>query len=214
MKNQQLHNCWHNWPVKIYFYYKLIYMANFLTAFSITMANEGGYSNNPNDRGGETYAGIASNFWPKWQGWPIVHQIIAQKPASLNSALRANTQLQSFVQSFYKTNFWDVLSLDLLNLQQSANQLFDTGVNMGSGVAAKFLQEAVNAVKPNTLIVDGQVGHQTIAAANSFTDEDLYNQICILRKNRYLAIIAANPSQAVFEKGWLSRITPFDTSKA
>lgn len=189
-------------------------MANFLTAFNITMANEGGYSNNPNDHGGETYAGIASNYWPKWQGWPIVHEVLAQKPANLNAALRANSQLQSFVQAFYKANFWDVMSLDALTLQQSANQLFDTGVNMGSGIAAKFLQEAVNAVKPNTLTVDGQVGRLTIAAANALTDEALYNQICALRRERYMAIIAANPSQAVFEKGWLARITPFDTSNA
>jgi len=189
-------------------------MANFQQAFNITMGNEGGYSNNPNDHGGETYAGIASNYWPQWQGWPIVHQIIASKPANLNVALQANVQLQADVEAFYKANFWDVLSLDSLNLQQSANQLFDSGVNMGTGVAAKFLQEAINALTPNAVTVDGQVGHLTIAAANAHTDEALYNQICALRKARYMAIIAANPSQAVFEKGWLNRITPFNTSLA
>ncbi|WP_207429032.1 glycoside hydrolase family 108 protein [Pedobacter sp. SYSU D00535] len=187
-------------------------MANFITAFHITMTNEGGYSNNPNDRGGETYAGIASNFWPKWPGWPIVRQIVAQKPANLNTALRTNAQLQTFVEDFYKKNFWDDLSLDALNHQQSANQLFDTSVNMGSGIGAKFLQQAVNALKPNTLVVDGQVGAKTIAAANACTDEALYNEICALRKARYMAIIAANPALAVFEKGWLSRITPFNSS--
>lgn len=37
-------------------------MAIFNSAFKITMGNEGGYANNPDDSGGETYAGIARNF--------------------------------------------------------------------------------------------------------------------------------------------------------
>lgn len=185
-------------------------MAIFLNAFKITMGNEGGYANNPNDSGGETYAGIAHNYWPNWQGWPIVHATLAQKPANLNSALAANAALQTQVQAFYKANFWDVLSLDSLNSQQTANQLFDTGVNMGTGIAGRFLQQAVNALTPGKLTVDGQVGPLTIAAANACNAQALYNQLIGLRKQRYLNIIAANPSQAQFERSWMSRLTPWN----
>lgn len=187
-------------------------MANFINAFQITMGNEGGYANNPNDSGGETYAGVARNYWPKWSGWPIVDSIVAQKPANLNTALKANASLQTAVQSFYKANFWDVLSLDSLNSQQTANQLFDTGVNMGTGIAGRFLQQAINAVIPGKVTVDGVVGPLTIAAANAENTQALYNQIIGLRKQRYLNIIAANPSQAQFERSWMSRLTPYNPS--
>jgi lysozyme family protein len=40
-------------------------MTDFNQAFKITMNNEGGFSDNVNDRGGETWRGIARNFWPK-----------------------------------------------------------------------------------------------------------------------------------------------------
>ncbi|MCJ8211584.1 hypothetical protein MUY27_17835 [Mucilaginibacter sp. RS28] len=185
-------------------------MAQFPTAFHLTMGNEGGYANNPNDHGGETYAGVARNFWPKWSGWQYVDAIVSQHPASLNAALAASAPLQAAVASFYQANFWDTLSLTSLNSQQLANQLFDAAVNMGTGIAGKFLQQAVNAVAPGTLTVDGQVGPLTIAAANKQNIESLYNQVISLRRARYLAIIQANPSQAQFRNSWMSRLTPFN----
>lgn len=184
-------------------------MAIFKQAFAITMSNEGGYSNNPNDRGGETWKGVARKFWPKWTGWAIVDQIKSGHPVQLNAALFADPNLQLLVLSFYKANFWDTESLDSLNSQQIANQLFDTAVNMGTGITSKFLQKAVNTITPNSLVVDGQIGPKTIAAANALSSETLYNAISTLRKQRYEQIIAANPSQAIFKNSWFSRIKPY-----
>ena len=44
-------------------------MADFKVAFAKTIRFEGGYVNHKADKGGETYKGIARNFWPKWKGW-------------------------------------------------------------------------------------------------------------------------------------------------
>ena len=41
-------------------------MAEFSEAFTQTAAHEGGYSNDPLDRGGETYRGIARVHHPDW----------------------------------------------------------------------------------------------------------------------------------------------------
>lgn len=184
-------------------------MAQFILAYQITMHNEGGYANNPNDSGGETYAGIAKNYWPSWPGWPTVDSAVAANIHTVNQTLAANSSLQAMVQAFYKTNFWDPIALDQINDQQVGNQLFDTGVNMGVGIGSRFLQQAVNVLKPGTLTVDGQVGPLTISAANSLNGQALYNAICQLRKARYEAIIAANPSQEQFRNSWFSRMPPY-----
>ena len=185
-------------------------MTDFNQAYAITMNNEGGYANDPNDHGGETWRGIARNFWPSWQGWSIVDNIKSQAPPSLNRALGANTQLEQLVLGFYKAEFWDCLSLSLLDNQQIADQLFDVSVNMGTGTAAKMLQEAINTYRNNSLTVDEKVGPLTITAANKLDAESLYNSINSLRKERYEGIIADNPSQAVFRNSWFSRIKPFN----
>ncbi|OKS87328.1 hypothetical protein RG47T_2789 [Mucilaginibacter polytrichastri] len=175
------------------------------------MGNEGGYANNPNDHSGETYKGIVKKYWPNWPGWAIVDGTIAAHPPSINQALHGNAQLQTQVQTFYKTNFWNTESLDYIDDQQIANQLFDTAVNMGTGVASLFLQEGVNMLSPGKLLVDGQIGPLSIAAANAADPEDLYNAICQLRRAKYEAIIQHNPSQQRFASSWFSRITPYQT---
>jgi lysozyme family protein len=184
-------------------------MADFNQAYKITMANEGGYCNVPQDHGGETWRGIARNYWPNWPGWQIVDKIKSGHPASLNAALAADGPLESLVLSFYKANYWDCLSLDSLTCQQIANQLFDAAVNMGTVTAAKFLQNAINTFAGNSIVIDGKVGIRTIEAANALDAQSLYNKINDLRKERYGQIIAADPSQDKFKNSWLSRIKPF-----
>jgi type VI secretion system secreted protein VgrG len=39
---------------------------NFLKAFNTTMTFEGGYANDPDDAGGETYMGISRRYHPDW----------------------------------------------------------------------------------------------------------------------------------------------------
>jgi lysozyme family protein len=184
-------------------------MAAFEQAFKITMKNEGGYSNNPLDDGGETWRGVARHFWPEWQGWKIVDEIKNGNPASLDAALAADTTLEAHVLAFYRANFWQTGSLDLIDDQAVANQLFDAAVNMGAGAGAKFLQAGVNLLSPGTLVVDGKIGKLSIASANARNGEELYNAICTIRKQRYEHLIAANQVQAVFRKSWFGRMPPY-----
>jgi lysozyme family protein len=178
-------------------------MANFSISFNLTMGAEGGYANNPNDSGGETYRGVARNYNPNWSGWAIVDSIKATNPPSLNAALGANAQLQSDIQSFYITNYWNANSTGSINDQQIANQVFDTSVNMGTGRGAQFLQQAAGVT------VDRIIGPQTLATVNAADPETLYNAFIALRKQFYLNIIANNPSQAQFKNSWFSRLWPY-----
>jgi lysozyme family protein len=178
-------------------------MANFDEAFQLTMKSEGGYANNPHDTGGETYKGISRKNNPSWSGWHTIDSVKAAHPASLNTALAQQAELQVQIKHFYQVNYWDVNQTGGIHDQQLANQVFDTAVNCGTGSAAKFLQQAAG-VK-----VDLQVGPVTLAAVNSADAKTVYSKFIGFRKQYYEHIIANNPSQQQFRASWFSRLPDY-----
>lgn len=187
-------------------------MVKFSEAEKITGINEGGYANDPDDNGGETWAGIARKFWANWAGWKKIDAIKHTKGATaaiINKYAKADATLQAQVSTFYKTNFWDVNNLDLINDQQLANNVYDFGVNSGTGRAAKFLQQAANDTTMVKLTVDGAIGPQTIKAINGLNSAELYHNFNARREAFYRSI--AKGSQAKFLSSWLSRIKPYKT---
>jgi lysozyme family protein len=180
-------------------------MANFNEAEHLTGINEGGYSNNQSDHGGETYAGISRNNWPNWQGWyhiDSIKNIHGTDDGTINQWAKQDLILQSLVYSFYKTNFWDVNKLDQLNDQQLADSCYDFGVNSGTIKAAKMIQEASNVIS------DSIIGQKTIVAINTSKQPDLYNRYNSLREEFYRKL-ATHPHQAQFLNSWLSRLKPY-----
>jgi len=190
-------------------------MAQFKIAEEITGRNEGGYANDPADNGGETFAGIARNFWPKWDGWKFIDKYKSDY-AKLNKPMRDKYSLAKWINSsakvtsepvaplvsaFYKTNFWDVNKLDAVQDQQLANTVYDFGVNSGTGRAAKLLQSCVGVVQ------DGKIGPQTLAAVNRLDAEVTHDKYNSGREAFYRSI--AEGSQAKFLKSWLSRLKPY-----
>jgi lysozyme family protein len=184
-------------------------MADFKTAYKITMAHEGGYANNPADTGGETWKGIARKKHPDWPGWTIIDKA---KNGNFPANLHSVSGLQDMVESFYKVKFWDYLKLDQVNNQKIANELFDTSVNMGQGIAALFLQRSLNVSNRNgkeyaDLQVDGSIGPVTINTLNSHPrQEQVLKVLNTLQGARYISICEANPSQEIFMTSWLSRV--------
>jgi len=195
-------------------------MAKFTIAEAITGRNEGGYANNPSDNGGETYAGIARNHWPKWEGWKIIDNIkfslkeykLPISSANINKYAKLSVPLTDLISKFYSQNFWDVNNLDLINDQQLANSVYDFGVNSGTGRAAKFLQWAYNNEQAfngthKKIAEDGKIGPKTLEAINNENPEEMYNCFNTLRETFYRSIAKGN--QAQFLKSWLSRLKPY-----
>ena len=116
-------------------------MANYRSAILKVLLTEGGYANDPDDSGGETYKGIARNFWPRWSGWVIID--IAKKQHGYELALNRNMQLNDDVIAFYKVNFWDKVGGDFIIDQSIANDLVDAAVNEGIKGAVKRAQGIV-----------------------------------------------------------------------
>lgn len=178
-------------------------MADFKKYYPLLQNHEGGYADNPNDDGGETYAGVARNFWPRWPGWKRIDPIVqglkkryvtgwpeAGKARIINSWLKKDTILQDMIFQFYKVNFWNSLQLDFVKSQPVAEQLADLGVNAGPMRPAKMVQRLVNQYfqrpgeKP-VLVVDGDIGPGTINHLNQVPAALLYAQFVAMRKEFY-----------------------------
>lgn len=162
-------------------------MAQFEPAFEIMMANEGGYklTNNPHDRGGQTYAGISRKFWPSWQGWAYVD--------------RGEIPPTQLVRAFYKTNFWDVVRGDELTDNRIASSIFNFAVNTGVKVAVKLAQIVVG-VTP-----DGSLGEKTLIALNASPASTFIPNYTLAKIARYRDIVRRDPTQKVFLLGWINR---------
>jgi len=116
-------------------------MASFEKAFVKTIKYEGGYVNNPNDKGGETYMGVSRKYHPNLHMWEIIDDLKKQfKGKTLNDMLRNNTVVQNDVKSVYKNGYWIPLDLDSMHSQSVANQFFDNAINCGVKATIKIMQ--------------------------------------------------------------------------
>lgn len=196
-------------------------MAEFRIAYAPLAEFEGGYSNDAGDRGGETYAGIARNFFPNWEGWPIVDRAKREKgtsPRTLTEYLGKNAELKEHVLKWYEKEWWDSLGLGRFP-QEVSNEIFEQAVNMGKGGAGKLLQTTLNAFNYNKktgqvlfedLTVDGAIGRKTLDALatvlKSRTNvENLVHALNCAQGWRYLSIAAGKVSQRKFTDGWMKR---------
>lgn len=111
-------------------------MAKFDEAYQRTLKFEGGWVNDDADSGKETYKGISRAANPNWAGWKIVDNY--KKKSNFPKNLDSDVQLQSLVKELYKTNYWDKVWGDKITNQKVANDLYDTGVNMGVATSIKL----------------------------------------------------------------------------
>ena len=159
---------------------------NYDKAFELVLKSEGGYVNDPADHGGETNLGVTKAAW-------ISYLDVKELPVN---AMRELTKEK--VKPFYKKLYWDRVCGD--DLPSGIDYLaFDFAVNAGTGQAAKFVQRAVGAV------ADGAIGPATMEKVIKTTPMDLLTSFSTQKENFYKAIVAKNPTQAKFLKGWLTR---------
>lgn len=194
-------------------------MANFKTAFDHTLGHEGGYVNDKDDPGGETYKGISRVHWADWEGWNIIDAVFmatAADPENFSNLLDNNIELTAHVQAFYKTEFWNKFHGDEINDDRIAGELFDTAVNQSIIRASKYFQLALNYANRNgklfpDIVVDGFIGNGTLGAFNKLKTKDDFNFIYItmnvLQAHYYLTRMDKNPVMEKYARGWFNRVT-------
>jgi len=175
-------------------------MSNFNTALNLILKHEGGYANNPLDRGGETYQGIARNYNASWAGWSVLDTIAGKTWNAIYS------QLNYHVEAFYKAQYWDRHKLGGINNQAIANLVFDWLIN--SGQAGRQIQQVLVSMGQN-IAVDNIIGQQTVNAINSVNQAELNNKIVEARKSYYIGGVESGWLDSSFLNGLLSRAESF-----
>lgn len=130
-------------------------MANFKPSFDKVVLAEGGYVNDKDDSGGETYLGITRVHEPNSSMWAIIDEVkkklgydkLQYSTAAVNKVMTAelkkNTTLLDEARRIYKKKYWDSIRLDEVTSQRLAHQIFDHGVNAGVGSSIKLAEELV-----------------------------------------------------------------------
>jgi len=186
-------------------------MADFSKAFSITLSHEGGYSNDPNDPGGETIFGISRVNNPTWEGWALIDNLKKDKKNFPKNAL-ADSAVMSHVKALYKKKYWDIHNLDLMNSQEIASEVFDTGVNIGTGKAASFLLMALSILNREAkdyadVPDDGKVDPSDVAIVNSHKrPQNILKALNGLQFMHYYNITKTKPKFEIYFNGWLNRV--------
>jgi type VI secretion system secreted protein VgrG len=193
--------------------YSFVPTPEFTEALNHMLEFEGGYANVKGDSGGETFRGISRRNWPKWSGWPLIDRAKAdgyRTAKAINAAFADNSGMRDLVACFYHEHFWSPWARYKWPSRLTA-KVFDTGVNVGTGGAARILQNALNSLKPAVrLKVDGALGPLTLDALDlALNAPNGLNRVLAAyadaQADYYRAIVRRKPSQAKFLTGWLRR---------
>lgn len=182
---------------------------------------EGGFVDDPVDRGGATKYG--------WSLRTLVYEgaIDLDEDGRLDFDLDGDGDIdrddvrkltRGDAKYLYHRCFWKRLDADTLP-RPIGEMLFDQGVNAGLGNARRLLQLAINrclarataSSRPDPLNIDRVLGGLTMAALDWVLKWPALGMPALIDayrtevRLRYRAIAAANPSQKRFLNGWLAR---------
>lgn len=167
-----------------------------------TIGKEGGYSNHPSDRGGETMWGITAEV-ARANGYTG-----AMRNLSRDEAKRIYTD-----QYFVKPGFAKIHEIS----PAIAEELFDTGVNMGVGVPAVWLQQWLNGLNRQgkdyaDIAEDGKIGPATVGALGRLiavrgrlaAEDVVLKGLNCSQGARYLDLARRRSANEDFLFGWLA----------
>ena len=184
-------------------------MDNFSIAHKFTLSWEGGESDDAADSGGFTKFGVSTAFLTDiastQAGRDVLNSMGVILPVTRNT-IRSLTETQA--AGLFRWQMWNTLSLDLIPLRP-AIVLYDAAVNSGPRQSVKFAQRGYNACVTygQPLDVDGIMGPATRKAMQQADTEKIIMSMLDQREQFYRDLVAAKPSQEVFLKGWLNRVT-------
>lgn len=174
-------------------------MANATILQPFILAWEGGFVNDPHDRGGATNKGVTIATW-RAQGYDN------DGDGDIDvEDLKRMTNAQWL--GIFKKNYWDRWRADQIEDQGIANLLVDW--TWSSGMYGVKLPQKVLRVD-----IDGVVGPKTIAAINNHPNKEaLFNALKEEREAFLWRIVRRDKTQNRYIKGWLNRLNAMHYSQ-
>lgn len=151
---------------------------------------EGGYVNDPLDKGGATNAGVTMatyRDYRKKKGYAATTIDDLKKMSSVEW------------QDIFKRLYWDRWKADQIRSQSVANILVDWV--WGSGTWGIKIPQRILGVAQ-----DGIVGPKTMAALNESDPQQLFMKIKQARIQYIDDIIRKTPTNERFRRGWMNRL--------
>lgn len=167
---------------------------NFDLSFKKIIGHEGGYTNDPRDRGGPTKYGVILKVLRTWRGYD------EDDPTITAADVEALTLAEA--KKIFRARYWDLLKCD--QMPDGIDYVtVDYGYNSGVNRSAKFLQQQLKVDGLYKGRVDGQIGAGTLKAANQI--EDVTDFIDRFQDARlaYLKTIYGWPT---YKNGWTKRV--------
>ena len=158
----------------------------FDVAFDRIIGHEGGFQNDPKDRGNWTSGRIGKGelVGTKYGIAAMTYPTVDIKNLTVDQA-----------KGIYYEDWWLPLKMDHMP-QAVPYQMFDAAINHGMNRASMLLQKAVDAHP------DGVIGPRTVAAVNRMELNDVLLRF-LSERLRFMAYISRWPR---FGKGWAIRI--------
>lgn len=171
----------------------------FLKVYQMTKKWEGGFSNNANDVGGYTYAGITQGSYDSFMS------------SRGKSSKDVATLSEDEIHHFYYEDRWKPIMLDGFG-PDIGIALFDISVNFqGPGDAWGFVAEAYGQNANGDYLPDADFSKwkdtlMTDIKSGKITEKEFANKIMGLRKDYYIKQVEKYPSQMAHFDGWMNRI--------
>lgn len=177
-------------------------MAKLNIAFQRMLSHEGGYVNDPNDQGGETYRGISRANHKNWSGWTCIDKYKGK--TDFPSILDKDVQLQNEIEEFYHIHFWSPLNADCISNQTNADSIFDFAVNTGITTTARIVQSIVGTK------IDGIIGEYTLNKINNMDFGHFQAVFTVTKIEYYMTTIRNRPTNKKYMVGWITRALEYN----
>lgn len=155
-------------------------MSEFTAAIDVVLHNEGGYSNDHTDAGGETNFGISKRSYPDVD----IKNLTSEAAAAI-----------------YQRDFW---LFGGVADQRLATKIFDAYVN-AKHHAIRVLQLALGTLQAGPIVADGNWGPQTEAHVNAADAGALLDEFKARLCKMHCDDAIEDPSQYKYLLGWLRR---------
>jgi|GEM_PF-262461 len=159
----------------------------FDSCLTLVLGAEGGFVDDPRDRGGATKYGITQETLAAWRR--------SRDPGAIVNADHVRELKIEEAKEIYRSRYWNVLRCD--DLPKGVDLLvFDLGVNAGPARSAKILQDVLGVEQ------DGSIGPVTLNGLNTCAPDKIIREFSVKRLEFYRSL---EEDFKVFGVGWTNR---------